>query len=204
MSSPPVSTSPCSPSSTAPGSSLELGSGGTSTGVPPAAATLSGYDLRQEGDRHVRPVAPAAAAPVGGEPDQRPARHRPRLSPDEDLVERLAAQVGNGRVRRRVADGDQAERPLVRRPAERLAQEPHRRRRVRQRGEAGRVQRLRAGSRPRSRPTPSRSSACRPSGSRRACSKTATSQGASVRCSLTKSVPSGARASSHSGLARRS
>src|SRR3954462_15983427 len=89
-----------------------------------------------------RAPATSASAPPGRPTTSRTARRRTsRSDANHDLVERLALEVGHVRVLRGIADRDQDERPLVLRPAENLAEEPHRARRVRERAEAGSLQR---------------------------------------------------------------
>src|SRR5918996_1692847 len=61
-------------------------------------------------------------------------------APHQDVAQPLALEVGNRAPVRRVTDGDQDVRPLVRRAIEDVAKEGHRTGRVRQSGEARRMQ----------------------------------------------------------------
>ena len=76
-------------------------------------------------------AAQAALAATGAAAVRRRRRLTPATTLHHDLVERLALEVRHLGVVRRIADGDQDERPLVLGPAEDLAEEAHRARRVR-------------------------------------------------------------------------
>src|SRR3954451_12146647 len=66
---------------------------------------------------------------------------RRRSVEDGDLLERLLGQVRYLCIGRGVANGNQEERPLVLGPSEDLLEEAHGRRRMRQRGEPGGMER---------------------------------------------------------------